>query len=192
MRKLFPYQSDSLDGFFTYLNGSTSYFSTFTHPEFGDKNFNLCLDRKPETYCHTNNSDNGYFLINLKPHQFKISGYNLQNRNTDNQGYHNILNWDILGSNDGISYDIIHSVHSEKNDQNCSAGLKRSFKMTTETNKYSFIKIKQTGTSCGVEDAMNVAEFEMFGEFFLCNAHQTCKLRSKIQMVIFMIFILIK
>ena len=160
MKRWFPYKENTIDGFFTSLKGDKSFYSTDVQPLYTNGYFDNCLDRAISTYCHTSDTQNGYFLVNLKPHKFQIVGYGVQNRI---DGYHNPLHWQLQASVDGLSYDIIDEVEYGK-DQ-CGNGLIRT-RTITSTKLYSFFKFYKIGTTCSGATSMNLAEFEIFGRFY--------------------------
>ena len=160
MKTIFPYKANTIDGFFTYIKGDRSLYSTDVQPLLSQHYFDYCLDREPQTYCHTSDTTNGYFLVNLKPHKFHITGYGIQNRA---DGYHNPLHWQLHASVDGLIYDIIDTV--DQGSDQCANGQNRTRKVET-ANLYSFFKFFKTGTTCSGASSMNLAEFEIFGKFF--------------------------
>ena len=168
----FPFQSGTLNGFLTYLNQEslTDFLVTSTiYPIYSDHSGSYCVDRNPNTFCHTSNQagEIKYFLVHLKNISFKVEGYSFQNRNLL---ANNPNNWVFEGSNDGsIFFELDKQVTSDQ----CVPGIIRSFPISTNLH-FSYFRLVFSDISCDGSEYFNIAEFELFGNTIIPNSCQSC------------------
>ena len=161
-----PYVDNSLNGIITHIkNNYSNFFSKIKAtiaPDYGHP-AKRCIDRDSQSFCHSHNSSKAYLEVYFPKYKVILDGYSIQNR----IGYYwDILNWKMMGSNDGINYYDIDTQNFLESSEYCGNNMIRSFPVFTYTG-YSYLRLQQTGGSCGTKSSgdfyFNLAEIEFFG-----------------------------
>ena len=163
IKTAYPYESGSLNGLIADLKLKlllSSHINAAIIPQAENWEASNCLDRDPETFCHTTSTTSvaKYLQVQVKYIPFLLKGYAFQHRNPC---YHGPKNWTLEGSLDGVLY---HSIDSQYSENQCTGGLIRSFPVNN--NQFSsYFRMVFHGTSCYGSTYFNLAEFELFGSF---------------------------
>lgn len=131
-----------------YANMSSQYDSSHFHPEY-------LFDRQVNDDIATANIPNSFYQIDLVNIAFQPNYYSIRARNYN---ANNPQSWNLLGSVDTTSWDVLDTVTNNPLSQNqwCSRPV--------STNKsYYYFRIVQTGLSTSGDNIFCVGEFEIYG-----------------------------
>jgi hypothetical protein len=169
----FPYKEKSLDGVFRVgirtrrlsIKYDVVLSSNYSQEFIAEK----CFDGNSSSYCHTEHTtpNQEYLQIHFYDVNFKIEGFVIQNRI---EGWWNLLNYLIQGSNDGINF-VNLSSFNETSSEDCTAGAIRTRRIYNNS-WFSYFRVRTTGKVCNSHDqeiyniyTLNMAEFDLFGYF---------------------------
>ena len=111
--------------------------------------------------CILNEKESSYFIVDFKDRQIKPTAYTL--RNYVSWEIEALKNWDLCGSKDGKSWDIIMS-HSDNTDLK-GKGKAFTWKIEDCNSFYSQFKVVITGKNNNDHNMLCCAGFEIYGIF---------------------------
>lgn len=108
--------------------------------------------------CVTQPKPNQYFLVNLKRYKLQPTHYTM--RHYDSWDTEALRNWQIEGSNDGRSYDVLREHINDKRLNKIGATATWSLPVKKS---YQFFRIRQTGPNSNDNHYLSLSGLEMYG-----------------------------
>ena len=103
---------------------------------------------------------NPFLKFDFKENKVKINGYSLRTYSGE-AGCAHLKSWDVEGSNDDKSWEIIQSI---RDNEQLNDSKREAFWSITENDKsYRYIRIKMVGKSWANADFMVIRNIELFG-----------------------------
>jgi len=112
--------------------------------------------------CVSRNQAGQYFIIDLKSVQVKPTHYTLRHYSSANQEA--LRNWNLLGSNDGLSWDTL-MTHSEDTALS-KKGQCYTWRIPEADKYYRMFKVLQTGPNSNKTMYLALSGFELYGSIF--------------------------
>ena len=143
-----------------------------------------------DNFASVNTELHAYFTIQYTSFILSVSNYTIRTR-TDNINEHFPNSWDVEGSNDGQSWNLIHYINNTEQLSYVSASHTYP---TIDSNYYSFFRFKMTNiTSAKSSWIFHVSKVEFFGSFaFTKNlfAKITCVKNKTCHSLLFLLMII--
>ena len=116
-------------------------------------------------FFQTNPFPDSWFCIDFKKIKVKPSHYSIKSNTGGGRGYFHLQSWNIEGSNDKLSWDVLDSRRGEKSLDD--RGVSNTFEIQNKqyaNNYYRYIRIIQRGLNTHNSNSLAFTAIEFFGD----------------------------